>query len=95
MIQSCDKCGGLYATEAGEMFGGTPCICDRSTPTHKNLFCGMSIRFNPDPKTGNPGEVFTQSGDGSWTSNLREGKFKQVFVPINFGHARIVIPGEL
>jgi hypothetical protein len=54
----------------------------------KDTYFGMSIHFKC-------GEIFTNSRDGSWTSNLREGKFKQVFVPINFGHARIVIPGEL
>jgi len=27
MIQTCEKCGGLYATEHLEMFAGTPCRC--------------------------------------------------------------------
>ncbi len=27
MIRSCEKCGGLYATENMEMFAGTPCVC--------------------------------------------------------------------
>lgn len=28
MIKVCEKCGGLYATENGETFAGTPCMCN-------------------------------------------------------------------
>lgn len=27
MIKTCPNCGGLFATENMEMFGGTPCLC--------------------------------------------------------------------
>ena len=27
-IHTCNRCGGLYATEDGEMFGGRPCSCE-------------------------------------------------------------------
>jgi hypothetical protein len=30
VIHTCDNCGGLYATEDGEMFGGRACQCDHA-----------------------------------------------------------------
>jgi hypothetical protein len=32
-MKTCEVCGGLRATEEGEMIAGTPCFCGRETKT--------------------------------------------------------------
>lgn len=32
-LEVCKNCGGLFVTEFGESFGGTPCVCGSREPT--------------------------------------------------------------
>jgi hypothetical protein len=69
------------------------------TKKSKPITFGTSVEFFDIKSKDENGiirrsEKFTHIEEGRWVSDQRHGTFKQVFVPLDFEHKKIVIPNQ-